>query len=95
MKIHVTLILSEQPRTLELTGRLGWTMAQLVKAGPHGIRTTDSPALRLSAYVHSLRELNIPIETVMESHDGPYPGQHARYVLTCDADVRVLDGITL
>jgi len=92
MKIHVTLALSEQSRTLELSGRLGWTMAQLVEAGQHGIRTTNSPALRLSAYIHSLSELRVPIETVMENHDGPYPGQHARYALTCDAQVRVLEG---
>lgn len=90
MKIHVTLNLGEQPRTFELKGRLGWTMAQLVEAGPRGFTTLDRPALRLAAYVHSLRKRGIPIETEIEAHSGPYAGQHARYRLTCDASVRVL-----
>ena len=90
MKIHVTLNLSERRRTFELKGRLGWTMAQLVDAGQRGVTTIERPALRLAAYVHSLRKLGIPIETEIETHDGPYAVQHARYRLTCDASVRVL-----
>ncbi|MEP1537240.1 MAG: hypothetical protein ABJQ34_10555 [Paracoccaceae bacterium] len=91
MKIHVTLELSEQLRTFELQGRLGWTMAQLVAAGAKGFRAIDNPSPRTSAYVHSLREMGIPIETVMEDHDGPYPGKHGVNFLTCDARVRSLD----
>jgi hypothetical protein len=26
----------------------------------------------------------------MEPHEGNYPGQHARYVLACDAQVQLL-----
>ena len=90
MKIRTTLFLSEQPRTLELKGRLGWTMAQLVDAGAHGVTTIERPAPRLSAYVHSLRKLGVPIETEIETHGGTYSGQHARYRLSCHAQVTVL-----
>lgn len=90
MKIHVTLYSSEQPRTFELQGRLGWAMMQLAEAGPRGVTTIERPAPRLSAYVHSLRKRGIPIETEIEAHDGIYAGQHARYRLACDARVTVL-----
>lgn len=89
MKIEVTL-LSEQPRTFELDGRLGWTLAALAKAGTKGVATVERPAPRRSAYVHDLRKLGIQIETEMEAHDGDYPGQHARYRLACAAQVTVL-----
>lgn len=65
-------------------------MAQLAVAGAQAIRTNDSPALHLSAYVHSLRELSIPIETRWKATMGHTPGQHARYVTACHAHVEVL-----
>ena len=89
MKVTITL-LSEQPRTIEFDGRLGWAVTKLVEAGARGVTPITHPAPRWSAYVFSLRELGVPIETVMESHEGNYPGQHARYVLSCDAQVRAL-----
>ena len=92
MKIHVTL-LSEQPRTIELDGRLGWTMFHLAQAGPHGVETIKRPAPRWSAYVHDLRGKGIPIETEMVAHGGGYPGHHARYRLACDVSLTVLDGV--
>ncbi|WP_039017403.1 winged helix domain-containing protein [Halocynthiibacter namhaensis] len=91
MKIHVTLFLSEQPRTLELKGRLGWAMTRLAKAGVHGISTIEHPAPRLSAYVHSLRKLGVPIETEIEAHAGIYSGHHARYKLSCNAQVTCVE----
>ena len=91
MQIHAKLFLSEQPRTLVLKGRLGWAMTQLVDAGKHGVTTIERPAPRLSAYVHSLRKLGVPIETEIETHGGTYSGQHARYRLSCDAKVTVLE----
>ena len=88
MKITITLTLSEQSRTFELKGRLGWATAQLVNAGAKGVTPIEQPAPRWSAYVFDLREMGFPIETLMEPHEGNYPGTHARYVLTCDAQVR-------
>ena len=90
MKIKVTL-LSEQPRTLQFNGRLGWAMLQLADAGTTGVTPISRPAPRWSGYVFDLRELGIPIETIMEPHEGNYPGKHARYILTCDAEVQVFD----
>lgn len=90
MKIEVTLNLSEQSRTFELNGRLGWTAAHLVKAGAQGIQTIDRPALRLSAYVHELRGMGFPIETEMVPHGGDYAGHHARYTLGCDCQLTIL-----
>jgi hypothetical protein len=90
MKIQVTLNLSEQSRTFELKGRLGWAKAQLVEVGLDGLTPMARQAPRWSAYVFDLRELGIPIETHMEPHEGNYPGTHARYVLSCDAQVQLL-----
>ncbi len=89
MKVRITL-LSEQSRTFEFDGRLGWTLAELAKAGPRGVATVERPAPRWSAYVHSLRKVGIPIETEMEPHEGTYSGVHARYRLACDVHLEVL-----
>ncbi len=94
MKIRVTL-LTEQPRTFEIGGRLGWATTKLVEAGAKGVRPITHPAPRWSAYVFSLRELGIPIKTIMEPHEGNYPGAHARYLLSCDAQVQLLGSDTL
>ena len=90
MRIRITL-LGEQTRTFEFKGRLGWAMLQLVKAGAKGVTPIERPAPRWSGYVFDLRELGIPIETIMEPHEGNYPGTHARYVLSCEAQVRLLE----
>ncbi|OAN78202.1 hypothetical protein A8B82_10690 [Sulfitobacter sp. EhC04] len=89
MKIQVTL-LSEPSHTFEFEGRLGWAMAQLSMAGAQGVATIDRPAPRWSANVHRLRERGIQIDTEMEPHQGPYPGQHARYRLACDVQIKAL-----
>ena len=49
-------------------------MVQLANAGKQGITPIARPAPRWSAYVFSLKEHGIPIQTVMEAHDGSYPG---------------------
>ena len=87
MKINATLPGGECPRTLELNGRLGWTMYQLVSAGARGVTALEHPALRWSGYIHTLRNMGIPIETEMEEHDGIYKGRHARYRLACEVSV--------
>ncbi|MEN8750979.1 hypothetical protein [Marivita sp.] len=89
MKVQVTL-LSEPPRMFELDGRLGWTVMQLANAGARGVATIKHPAPRWSGYVHALRKMGFQIDTIMEPHDGPYPGQHARYRLACDVQIKAL-----
>jgi len=64
-----------------LKGRTAWALYQLMTAGLRGISTVANPAPRLSAYVHSLREIGIIIDTVPEKHGGDFPGIHGRYVL--------------
>ncbi len=91
MKVRVTLNLGDQSRTFELKGRLGWVMAELVDAGLQGVTPITRPAPRWSAYIFTLRELGIPIKTHNEPHKGNYPGTHARYVLSCDAKVQILE----
>jgi hypothetical protein len=39
--------------------------------------------------VHKLRKRGLRIETVTESHGGPFAGYHARYVLR--SRIRILD----
>ena len=47
-----------------------------------GCTPIDNPGPRWSAYVHALRhECGLDIGTVHEAHAGPFPGNHARYVL--------------
>lgn len=89
MKIEITL-LSEPPRTFELEGHIGWTMAQLANAGAQGVATIENPAPRWSAYVYSLRKLEIQIETEMEPNYSHYPGQYTRYRLVCGVNVNAL-----
>ncbi|WP_439109812.1 winged helix domain-containing protein [Lentibacter sp.] len=81
MNIDVTLKGGERPRYISLSGRIGQTMHALLEAKGRGITSLEHPALRLAAYVHSLRKMGFTIDTEMEQHDGPYPGIHARYRL--------------
>lgn len=92
MQINVTLKGGECPRTLELNGRLGWCLYQLIEAGERGVTPLEKPALRWSSYVHQLRRKGIAIDTELETHGGAYEGRHARYRLACDARVARMGG---
>lgn len=87
MNINVTLLGGERPRHFILSGRIGQTLHRLHLAGKTGITPLESPALRLAAHVHSLRELGFIIETEREPHGGTYPGHHARYTLVSGVSV--------
>ena len=67
--------------TVAVLGRDRWALEQLISAGPKGCTPIDNPAPRWSGYVHRLRQLGVPIETLIEAHSGPFAGHHARYVL--------------
>ena len=47
-------------------------------AGKCGVTPIDMPGPRWSGYVHNLRRMGLVIETIHESHGGPFPGNHAR-----------------
>ena len=64
-----------------VTGRDRWALECLIAAGEKGCTPIDTPGPRWSGYVHNLRALGVPIETVTEAHGGPFSGTHARYVL--------------
>jgi hypothetical protein len=64
-----------------VSGRLRWALDQLRKAGTTGCTPIHNPAPRWSAYIFDLRGMGVEIETVTETHEGDFPGHHARYVL--------------
>ena len=66
---------------IDVTGRDEWALLELAVAGQKGCTPIDNPAPRWSAYVHKLRDTGVGIETVHERHAGPFPGNHARYVM--------------
>lgn len=68
-------------RDIVVSGRDRWALEALIAAGPKGCTPLDTPGPRWSGYVHNLRSLGVPIETVTEAHGGPFAGTHARYVL--------------
>jgi hypothetical protein len=68
-------------RRWSFTGRDAWALAELVRAGERGCTPIDHPGPRWSAYVFKLRAAGLDIETRCETHGGPFPGNHARYVL--------------
>lgn len=75
---------------IAVSGRTRWALDRLRAAGEKGCTPITQPAPRWSAYVHSLRELGVAIETIHEKHGGEFAGTHARYVLR--ARVRLLKG---
>ena len=62
-------------------GRIGWAFRKLIQAGRRGCTPIDTPGPRWSHYVWVLRRDGIDIETHTERHGGPFPGNHARYIL--------------
>ncbi len=75
---------TNQSRQVTVQGRYRWALETLIERGALGMTPIETPAPRISAYVHELRhEYGIDIETITEPHDGPFAGHHARYVLRC------------
>ena len=69
-------------RTITPPPRVGWALSELIAAGKAGVTSMENPAPRLAAYVHKAKTcFGITIESLTETHDGPYPGKHARYRL--------------
>ena len=68
-------------RILELKGRNAWALGELIRAGDEGCTPIYSPGPRWSSYVHKLRRRGLDIQTITETHGGPFKGTHARYIL--------------
>jgi len=77
-----------KPTVFIVKGRAAQTLVALIKARTSGIITLELSstwALRLSGYIHLLRNNNnLQIETVKEKHDG---GWHGRYVLHTHVEI--------
>lgn len=71
----------KEPFTVTATGRVGWALLSLIRAGSEGCTPISRPAPRWSDYVFRSRALGINIETIDEKHGGSFSGLHARYVL--------------
>lgn len=71
----------ENGRRVELRGRDAWALQQLIDAGADGVTPIERVGPRWSAYIFKLRKAGIEVLTIRESHRGPFPGHHARYVL--------------
>ncbi len=91
-RLEVTAAVAEPDvaeRIIRPAGRVAWALLELVAAGERGCTPIDNPGPRWSGYVHKLRhDHGLAIETVHETHGGPFSGNHARYVLR--SRVRVL-----
>jgi hypothetical protein len=68
-------------------GRDAWALLELKATNDNGCTPIDHPGPRWSGYVHKLRKAGFVIETIRETHSGPFPGQHARYVLQSPVSV--------
>lgn len=75
---------------IKVVGRDAWALQNLVRAGAQGCTPIDHPGPRWSHYVFKLRRFGFTIQTLDESHGGPFPGSHARYLLR--SEVEILDG---
>jgi hypothetical protein len=62
-------------------GRTAWALSNLIVAGKSGCTPLTHVGPRWSHYVYMARREGLVIETVTESHGGPYSGHHARYIL--------------
>lgn len=67
--------------TTAVVGRVAWALLSLMREGEAGCTPINRPAPRWSDYVFRLRGQGFNIETIDESHGGPFSGTHARYVL--------------
>ena len=79
---RVILHTEDGDKVVSVKGRVAWTLGKLIAAGERGITPLDCPTgVRLAHYVFRLRSEGIVVETERETHDGPFSGTHARYIL--------------
>ncbi|MCV3734993.1 hypothetical protein OCK02_02160 [Rhizobium sp. TRM96647] len=86
-KLIITARILPDGRAVTVIGRDAWALRNLVEAGKAGCTPIDHPGPRWSHYVFKLRGFGFVIETVHESHGGPFAGTHARYVLRSDVEI--------
>jgi hypothetical protein len=74
-----------------VSGQTARALLALVNAAGRGVTALEVStwALRLAAYVHSLRRLGIAVSMLREPHPG---GWHGRYVLSSPVTVQRVGG---
>ena len=92
MKIKAKIETGNTPITLNLKGRLAWTMLELVRAGDDGITPLLNPAPRVSHYVMTLRRKGVATDTEMQPHGGAFPGEHGVYRLVSEVTIEQVEG---
>lgn len=80
-KLHVLAKIEPDGAVHDVVGRDAWALLNLHRAGETGCTPIDHPGPRWSHYVFKLRRAGFNVQTIDESHDGPFAGSHARYVL--------------
>jgi hypothetical protein len=88
-KVTLTVRVLPDGEPITLIGRDAWALERLIEAGDVGCTPIDTPGPRWSGYVHKCRKAGIGIETIHETHGGPFAGRHARYKLA--SEVLILD----
>ncbi|MFC5068898.1 winged helix domain-containing protein [Flaviflagellibacter deserti] len=81
----------ENGPVLKFKGRQAWALSELTRAGERGVTPIEVPGPRWSDYVFKLRREGVAVETIDESHAGPYAGTHARYKLA--TPVTIIDEV--
>lgn len=89
LNVTAEILDGSPPRRVRVSGRVAWTLMQLVAAGPTGVTPVERPAPPWSHYVLCLKRLGFDVETVHERHTGSFPGSHGRYLL--HSEVRILE----
>lgn len=92
MRLTAKIETGDSPITLNLTGRIAWTLCELVKAGDKGITPLHNPAPRVSHYVMCLRRKGVAIDTDMQPHGGAFPGAHGVYRLRSAVTIELVEG---
>lgn len=87
MPLIVKAKIGESGEVVTVRGRDAWALLKLHGANDNGCTPIDHPGPRWSSYVHMLRKAGIVVETIHETHDGPFGGHHARYVLRSEITI--------
>jgi hypothetical protein len=86
-KIQLRVAIEKDGPAMTVAGRYAWCLKRLLESGERGCTPIERPAPRWSHYVFQLRQWGFLIETILESHAGPFAGQHARYILRSKVEI--------
>lgn len=86
-KLTITARILPDGKPVTVIGRDAWALRNLIRAGRAGCTPITTPGPRWSHYVWKLRGFGFLIETIHESHGGPFAGSHARYVIRSETEI--------